>query len=361
MDIYKNAQKAYLLLEDGTLVQGYSVGSKEDAYGELVFNTSVVGFQQMLTDPANENNILVDTFPMLGNYGVVEDVDDLSATHAAAVIVRDWCPTPSNYRMTGRIDEWMERKGIVGLFGVDTRALTRKVRDGGVLKALVTSKEVTEENKAALLESLKAYEGKAPYWKAKEELEVNPVSDRKAVVIDYGVRADVISSLNARGFSTIVVPAAMSAEEILGHEPEAIVLCGGWAGNADLSKEIETIKELQKSGVPMLGIGLGHQLMAMANGAEIVKMKVGHRGANVPVTELASGRTFITTQNHGYVVGDVCPCKAEVTHINSNDKSCEGLKYNEFKGLSVQFIPEWEIGRKNFDGIYETFLDMLNK
>jgi len=361
MDIYKNAQKAYLLLEDGTLVQGYSVGSKEDAYGELVFNTSVVGFQQLLTDPANENNILVDTFPMLGNYGVVEDVDDLSAAHAAAVIVRDWCPTPSNYRMTGRIDEWMERKGIVGLFGVDTRALTRKLRDGGVLKALVTSKEVNEENKAALLDSLKAYEGKAPYWKAKEELEVNPVSDRKAVVIDYGVRADVVSSLNARGFSTIVVPSAMSAEEILGHEPEAIILCGGWAGNADLSKEVETIKELQKSGVPMLGIGLGHQLMAMANGSEIVKMKVGHRGANVPVTELASGRTFITTQNHGYVVSSVDSTKAEVTHVNSNDKSCEGLKYNEFKGLSVQFIPEWEIGRKNFDGIYETFLGMLNK
>lgn len=361
MDIYKNAQKAWLLLEDGTLVQGYSVGSKEDAYGELVFNTSVVGFQQLLTDPANENNLLVDTFPMLGNYGVVEDVDDLSVCHAPAVIVRDWCPTPSNYRMTGRIDEWMERKGITGLFGVDTRALTRKLRDNGVMNALVTAKEVTDDNKAQLLEAIKAYKGKAPYWKSKAEMEINPIRDKKAVVIDLGARNDVIASLNARGLTTIVVPSVMGAEEILSHEPDCIVVCGGWAGNADLCKELETLAELQKSGVPMLGIGLGHQMMGKLAGGEIVKMKAGHRGANCPVTELSSGRTFITTQNHGSYVANVCPEKAEVTHVNSNDKTCEGLSYKEFKGLSVQFIPECEIGRKNFDGIYEAFLGMIEK
>ncbi len=361
MDIYKNAQKAYLLMEDGSLVQGYSVGATHDAFGELVFNTSVVGFQQLLTDPANENNLLVDTFPMLGNYGVVENEDDLSAAHAQAVIVRDWCPTPSNYRCTGRIDEWMTRKDIVGLFGVDTRALTRKLRDHGVMKAMITTKKITDDNKEELLTAIKAYDGKVPYWKEKNELEVNPVSDRKVVVLDLGARADVVSALNARGFSTIVVPSVMTAEEILSHEPEAIVVCGGYSGGADLSKEMETIAELQKSGKPMLGIGLGHQLMAKLAGGEVVKMKAGHRGANCPVTELASGRTFVTTQNHGSYVASVDPAKAEITHINANDKTCEGLKYNEFKGMSVQFIPECEIGRKNFDGVYEAFLSLIEK
>ncbi len=361
MDIYKNAQKATLLMEDGSLVQGYSVGSKEDAYGELVFNTSVVGFQQLLTDPANENNILIDTFPMLGNYGVVENEDDLSATTARAVIVRDWCPTPSNYKMTGRIDEWMERKGIVGLFGVDTRALTRKIRDNGVMKALITSKEVNDSNKEELLASIKAYAGKAPYWKEKNEIEVNPVSDKKVVVLDLGARADVVASLNARGFSTVVVPASMNAEEILSNEPDAIVICGGYSGGADMSAEMATIEALQNSGKPILGIGLGHQLMAKLAGGTVVKMKCGHRGANCPVTELSSGRTFITTQNHGSIVENVDPAKAEVTHVNSNDKTCEGLSYKTFKGLSVQFIPECELGRKNFDGIYEAFLNMIEK
>ncbi len=361
MDIYKNAQKATLLMEDGSLVQGYSVGSKEDAYGELVFNTSVVGFQQLLTDPANENNLLIDTFPMLGNYGVVENDDDLSAATARAVIVRDWCPTPSNYKMTGRIDEWMERKGIVGLFGVDTRALTRKIRDHGVMKALITSKEVNDSNKEELLASIKTHADKVPYWKEKNEIEVNPVSDRKVAVLDLGARADVVASLNARGFSTVVVPSSMNAEEILSNEPDAIVICGGYSGGADMSAELATIEALQNSGKPILGIGLGHQLMAKLAGGAVVKMKCGHRGANCPVTELSSGRTFITTQNHGSIVESVDPAKAEVTHVNSNDKSCEGLSYKTFKGLSVQFIPECELGRKNFDGIYEAFLGMIEK
>ena len=361
MDIYTNAQRAYLLLEDGSVVKGYSVGAKHDVFGELVFNTSVVGFQQLLTDPANENNLLVDTFPMLGNYGVVENEDDLSAAHARAVIVRDWCPTPSNYKMTGRIDEWMERKDIVGLFGVDTRALTRKLRDHGVQKAMITHKEITEENKAELLEAIKAYDCVAPYWKEKNEMEITPISDRKVVVMDLGARADVVSALNARGFSTIVVPSTMSAEEMLSHEPEAIVICGGYSGKADLSKELETIAELQKSGKAILGIGLGHQLMGILAGGKIEKMKAGHRGANCPVTALESGRTFVSTQNHGDIVVDVDPAKATVTHINANDKTCEGLSYKEFNGMSVQFIPECELGRRNFDGVYEAFMNMIEK
>lgn len=361
MDIYENARKAYLVMEDGSVVSGYSVGAKKDVYGELVFNTSVVGFQQLLTDPANENHILIDTFPMLGNYGVVENEDDLSPATAQAVIVRDWCPTPSNYKMTGRIDDWMERKGIVGLFGVDTRALTRKLRDGGVLKAMVTENEVTEENVAQFVQAIKDHAETAPYWKEKKELELNPVSDKKVVVMDLGARADVVAALNARNFSTIVVPSTMSAEEILSHEPEAVVICGGYAGNADLSKELDTIAALQNSGKALLGIGLGHQLMAKLAGAQISKMSVGHRGANCPVTELESGRTFITTQNHGYVVANVDESKAVVTHVNSNDKSCEGLRYKDFAGMSVQFIPESELGRKNFDGIYDTFFAMIEK
>lgn len=361
MDIYKNAKKAVLLLEDGSLYEGYHVGAAQDAFGELVFNTAVVGYQQLLTDPANENNILISTFPMLGNYGVVEGEDDLSAVHAQAVVMREWCASPSNYRSTGRLDDWMERKGIAGIFGVDTRALTRKVRDHSVMKAMVTTNPVTEENKTQLLAELKNYRFKTPQWKTNTETVSMGQGSTKLTVVDFGVRRDVLDALMARGAQLTVVPSSTSAQEILAAKPQGIVLCGGWADFNDTAKELETVCALTKSGIPMLGIGVGHQLMGLAAGGCICKMKAGHRGCNCPVSECATGHTFITTQNHGCVVQNTDSSKAQVTYINSNDKTCEGLRYLEYPGMSVQFVPECEIGRKNFDGIYEAFFNMLNK
>lgn len=370
MDIFKNAQKAWLLLEDGTLYEGYGLGSAEDAIGELVFNTSVVGFQEILTDPANANNIVVETFPLTGNYGVNHENDLHESITARGWVVREWCPQPSNFRCEGRIDEFLEKKNISAIFDLDTRAITRKIRDGGVQKALITRQDPRTQMDAALAK-IKAWKPGGPAWVGYQDKVTFDKLDSKynITMVNYGIRNDVIKALMARGCRVTVVPASYTEKEILETAPDAVVLCGGaglealrtnyyeQAENAIDGAE-ETVAALMRSGTPVLGIDFGHQLMALAMEGSVEKMHCGHRGANCPVTELASGRTFITSQNHGYIVKDI-PTEAVVSHLNSNDKTCEGLEYPQMKAMSVQFIPESEIGRKNFDGIYERFLGLI--
>lgn len=369
MDIFNNAQKAWLLLEDGTLYEGYGLGCAEDTVGELVFNTSVVGYQEILTDPANANNIVVETFPLTGNYGVNREHDLHDSITAKGWVVREWCAQPSNFRCEGRIDEYLEQKKISAIFDLDTRAITRKLRDGGVQNALITRKDPTG-NIAQLTEQLKNHQKPMPAWVDYKKTFTFEKLDAKynITMVNYGIRKDVIAALMARGCRVTVVPSCCTEKQVLDTQPDAVVLCGG-AGLEELRTSYdqqenaidaaqETVAALMKSGVPMLGIDLGHQLMALAMEGSVEKMHCGHRGANCPVTELASGRTFITSQNHGYIVKDVPAC-AVVSHLNSNDKTCEGLEYPQMKALSVQFIPESEIGMKNFDGIYERFLSMI--
>ena len=369
MDIFNNAQKAWLLLEDGTLYEGYGLGCAEDTVGELVFNTSVVGYQEILTDPANANNIVVETFPLTGNYGVNREHDLHDSITAKGWVVREWCAQPSNFRCEGRIDEYLEQKKISAIFDLDTRAITRKLRDGGVQNALITRKDPTG-NIAQLTEQLKNHQKPMPAWVDYKETFTFEKLDAKyhITMVNYGIRKDVSAALMARGCRVTVGASCCTEKQVLDTQPDAVVLCGG-AGLEELRTSYdqqenaidaaqETVAALMKSGVPMLGIDLGHQLMALAMEGSVEKMHCGHRGANCPVTELASGRTFITSQNHGYIVKDVPAC-AVVSHLNSNDKTCEGLEYPQMKALSVQFIPESEIGMKNFDGIYERFLSMI--
>ncbi len=360
MDIFNNAQKAWLLLEDGTVYQGLGLGSAEDAIGELVFNTSVVGFQEILTDPANANNIVVETFPLTGNYGVNRENDLHESITARGWVVREWCAQPSNFRCEGRIDEYLEQKKISAIFDLDTRAITRKVRDGGVQKALITRTN-PQDCKEELIAKIKGWNAPAPAWLDYNQTVSFEKLDAKysVTMVNYGIRNDVIKALMARGCKVTVVPAGSTAQQILDTNPDAIVLCGGAGLAAIENGSKETAAALMKSGKPVLGIDLGHQLMALSMGGSVEKMHCGHRGANCPVTEIASGRTFITSQNHGCVVKDIPDC-AKLSHLNSNDKTCEGLEYPQMKAMSVQFIPESETGRKNFDGIYERFLNMID-
>ena len=305
MDIFNNAQQAWLVLEDGTVYEGYGLGSSEDAIGELVFNTSVVGFQEILTDPANANNIIVETFPLTGNYGVNHEND---------------------------LHESITARGWVA--------------------------------------QIKAWKKPMPAWvNYNEKVSFEKLDSKYSItMVNYGIRKDVINALMARGCRVTVVPASYTEKEIMETKPDAVVLCGG-AGLEALRTDYaqkenaidaaqETVAALMKSGVPVLGIDFGHQIMALAMDGSVEKMHCGHRGANCPVTEIASGRTFITSQNHGYIVKNI-PASAVVSHVNSNDKTCEGLEYPQMKAMSVQFIPESEIGQKNFDGIYERFLGMV--
>lgn len=369
MDIFNNAQKAWLLLEDGTVYEGYGLGSSEDAIGELVFNTSVVGFQEILTDPANANNIVVETFPLTGNYGVNHENDLHESMTARGWVIREWCAQPSNFRCEGRIDEYLENKKISAIFDLDTRAITRKVRDGGVQKALITRSN-PRENKEALMAKIKAWQPPTPAWVNYNEKVTFEKLDAKysITMVNYGIRNDIIKALMARDCKVTVVPASYTEKQIMETNPDAIVLCGG-AGLETIRTDYaqqenaidaaqETVAALMKSGVPVLGIDFGHQIMALSMEGSVEKMHCGHRGANCPVTELKSGRTFITSQNHGYIVKDI-PENAVLSHINSNDKTCEGLEYPQMKAMSVQFIPEAELGQKNFDGIYERFLGLI--
>lgn len=369
MDIFNNAQKAWLLLEDGTVYEGYGLGSSEDAIGELVFNTSVVGFQEILTDPANANNIVVETFPLTGNYGVNHENDLHESMTARGWVIREWCAQPSNFRCEGRIDEYLENKKISAIFDLDTRSITRKVRDGGVQKALITRSN-PRENKEVLMAKIKAWQPPTPAWVNYNEKVTFEKLDAKysVTMVNYGIRNDIIKALMARDCKVTVVPASYTEKQIMETNPDAIVLCGG-AGLETIRTDYaqqenaidaaqETVAALMKSGVPVLGIDFGHQIMALSMEGSVEKMHCGHRGANCPVTELKSGRTFITSQNHGYIVKDI-PENAVLSHINSNDKTCEGLEYPQMKAMSVQFIPEAELGQKNFDGIYERFLGLI--
>lgn len=369
MDIFNNAQQAWLVLEDGTVYEGYGLGSSEDAIGELVFNTSVVGFQEILTDPANANNIIVETFPLTGNYGVNHENDLHESITARGWVIREWCAQPSNFRMEGRIDEYLEKKNISAIFDLDTRAITRKIRDGGVQNALITRTN-PEGCKDELVAKIKAWKKPMPAWvNYNEKVSFEKLDSKYSItMVNYGIRKDVINALMARGCRVTVVPASYTEKEIMETKPDAVVLCGGSGLEAlrtdyaqkenAIDAAQETVAALMKSGVPVLGIDFGHQIMALAMDGSVEKMHCGHRGANCPVTEIASGRTFITSQNHGYIVKDI-PASAVVSHVNSNDKTCEGLEYPQMKAMSVQFIPESEIGQKNFDGIYERFLGMV--
>lgn len=369
MDIFKNAQKAWLVLADGTVYEGLGLGCAEDAIGEIVFNTSVVGYQEILTDPANANNIVVDTFPLAGNYGVNPEHELHDDMKAKGWVVREWCLDPSNFRCEGRIDQYLEEKKISAIFDVDTRAITRKIRDKGVMNALITRKNPLT-NMEEIMAQLAAWKAPLPAWvEYNDKVTFNKLDAKYNItMLNYGIRSDVIRALLARNANITVVPHTYTEKQVLETKPDAVVLCGG-AGLESLRTSYEeqenvldaaeeTVAALMKSGVPVLGIDLGHQLMALSMGGTVEKMSCGHRGANCPVTETATGRTFITSQNHGYLVKDI-PNNAEVSHINANDKTCEGLTYRDMKAFSVQFIPESELGRKNFDGVYEKLLNMI--
>lgn len=361
MDIFNNAQRAWLLLEDGTIYEGYGLGCSEDAIGELVFNTGVVGFQEILTDPANANNIIVETFPLVGNYGVTSENDLHDSITARGWVVREWCAQPSNFRSEGRIDEFLERKKISAIFDLDTRAITRKLRDEGVQRGLITRKNPAGHEQE-LMEQIKSWKAPASAWvNYDEKINYDKLDAKYSItMLNYGIRNDVVKALMERGCRITIVPASCTAQQVLDTNPDAIVLCGGAGLEAFEQNPAwkETVAELMKSDKPVMGIDLGHQVMALAMGGSVEKMHCGHRGANCPVTETASGRTFITSQNHGYTVKEIPSCAA-VSHLNINDKSCEGLEYPQMKAMSVQFIPEAEIGQKNFDGIYERFLGLI--
>jgi len=346
--------KAYLILENGSIFEGESFGAPVSSTGELVFTTSVVGYIETLTDPAYYGQIVMQTFPMIGNYGIIEE-DFEGECCVKGYVVRDWCRTPSNFRSQYDLDTYLKAKGIPGICGVDTRELTKIIRENGVMNAMIAG-EVPED-----LSGIKGFSitGAVEALTVKEETVYPAEGEKKFAVamIDYGARMGMVEALARLGCEVTVYPAGASAEAVLAKNPDGVVLTGGPGDPAENTGCISEIKKLLGK-VPMFGAGLGHQMMALAAGGRTEKLKYGHRGANQPAKDLKGTRTYITSQNTGYtVIADSLPV-GEVRYINANDQTCEGIDYPGLKAFSVQFRPDTVISMKK-ETLVDRFVAMM--
>ena len=347
--------RAYLVLSSGDVFEGWAFGAEADHIGELVFTTNMCGYIETLTDPSYAGQIVIQTFPLIGNYGIIRE-DFEGACLLNGYVVREYSDTPSNFRCEMTLDAFLKEQGIPGIFGVDTRALTRIIRESGVMNAMIC-REVPKD-----LKLIQKYQVQGVVAEAScKNVETHPItdSDYHVVLMDFGAKRNIIRELNRHGCSVTAVPYDTSAEEILALHPDGIMLSNGPGDPAENTGVIEQIRRLFGK-VPMFGICLGHQLAALAAGGTTYKMKYGHRGANQPVTDKVTGRSFITTQNHGYAV-DLKSLNgiAEVRMVNTNDGTCEGLDYPDRKCFTVQFHPEACAGPKDTEFLFDRFIRMM--
>lgn len=352
--------RAYLILENGTYFEGKAFGAEKETTGELVFTTAMTGYLETLTDPSYFGQVVIQTFPLIGNYGVIPADFESNSPALKAYIVRNWCQAPSNFRCEGDLDTFLKSADIPGLYDIDTRALTRIVREYGVMNCKLT---YTLDNLEKDIEEIKPYKvEKAVSSTSIKEREVfkaeNP--EYNVVLIDYGAKHNIGRELVKRGCNLTVVPYNTTADEILALNPDGIMLSNGPGDPQENKEAIAELKKLCKNKIPTFGICLGHQLLALSQGAKTEKLHYGHRGANQPAKELSTDRVFITSQNHGYaVVNDSVPENAEVSFVNGNDGTCEGVNYKDMPAFSVQFHPEACGGPKDTAFLFDRFIEII--
>ena len=363
--IRMSEQKAYLLLANGQVFEGKSFGVTGTTIGEVVFATGMTGYQETLTDPSYYGQIAVQTFPLNGNYGTNSSDYESPKCWLKGYIVREWCEVPSNFRCEGTIDAFLKANGVIGLYGIDTRQLTRVIRESGVMNGMITTEDVFAK-KEELLMQIQAYEIKdAVETVSTKEKQIYTVEEPKyhVVMMDFGYKRHILQHLKNRNCNVTVVPYDTTAEEILALRPDGVMLTNGPGNPAENTEVIQTLQQLIAQKIPMFGICLGHQLTALANGGETVKLKYGHRGGNQPVKELKTGRVYVTSQNHGYaVVGDsIDPSIGIMSHWNANDKTCEGVEYKNAPVFTVQFHPEACGGPRDTSYLFDRFMDLMDK
>ena len=352
--------KAYLILEDGTVFTGVSIGSAREVISEIVFNTSMTGYLEVLTDPSYAGQAVVMTYPLIGNYGICrEDMESLKPW-PDGYIVRELSRLPSNFRSEDTIQHFLEENDIPGISGIDTRALTKILREKGTMNGMITTKEYADLSEP--IARMKAYrvKGVVKATTTKESY-VLPGEGKKVALLDLGAKKNIARSLNERGCQVIVYPADTAAEEILAANPDGIMLSNGPGDPAENVEIIQEIRKLYESNVPIFAICLGHQLMALATGASTYKLKYGHRGGNHPVKDLETGRVYISSQNHGYAVDakTLDPQVAEPAFVNVNDGTNEGLKYVGKNIFTVQYHPEACPGPQDSSYLFDRFLKMM--
>ena len=354
--------KAYLLLADGTLFEGKSLGAQGTTIGEVVFSTGMVGFEETLTDPSYYGQIITQTYPLIGNYGMNSEDKESKKIWAKGYIVRESCQYPSNFRCEETLDAFLKKENIVGIEGVDTRRLTRILRSHGVMNGAVTT-EYSEENREALLEQIRAYSiVDAVKAVTCTESSVSGEGNKyKVALLDFGCKNNIVRCLVKRDCEVTVLPGFATAEQISALGVDGVMLSNGPGDPAENVEIIENLKGIMALGLPVFGICLGHQLSALAAGAKTGKLKFGHRGANQPVTDLLHDRTLITSQNHGYaVLGETLPAEmGAVSHVNADDKTCEGVRYTGWNCFTVQFHPEASGGPKDAEYLFDEFISRM--
>ena len=352
--------KAFLILEDGHVFEGQSIGSTREMISEIVFNTSMTGYLEVLTDPSYAGQAVVMTYPLIGNYGICyEDMESLKPW-PDGYIVRELSRTHSNFRSQGSIQEFLEKNDIPGIAGIDTRALTKILREKGTMNGMITTDE--KYNLDLIIPKLKKYTtGNVVDKVTCNEVNVLEGNTYKVALMDFGAKNKIAKSLNARGCEVTIYPAHATAEEILASNPDGIMLSNGPGDPKECTSIIKEIKKLYDSEVPIFAICLGHQLMALATGADTYKMKYGHRGGNHPVKDLETGKVYISSQNHGYVV-DTQKLDTNIAvpaFINVNDGTNEGLKYTGKNIFTVQFHPEACPGPQDSAYLFDRFIEMM--
>ena len=348
-------KKGYLILQDGQVFEGVRFGAETDTVGELVFTTGMCGYVETLTDPSYAGQIVMQTYPLIGNYGIIRE-DFEGACCVKGYVVREYCDTPSNFRTDCDLDAYLKEQGVPGLCGVDTRELTRIIREHGVMNAAICDEipaDLTPIKTYAITGVVEAVSCKEPDRYQAEGEERFRVS-----LIDYGAKCNIVRELQKRGCTVTVLPASTSAEDILAADPDGVMLSNGPGDPAENVYQIEQIRKLLGR-VPMFGICLGHQLTALAAGGSTYKLKYGHRGVNQPVRDLNGVRTYITSQNHGYAVDGDTVKLGKVRFVNANDGTCEGIDYPELKAFTVQFHPEACTGPKDTTFLFDRFVELM--
>lgn len=398
--------KACLVLANGQVFEGKSFGASGCIIGEAVFTTGMNGYLETLTDPSYFGQIVTQTFPLIGNYGLIPNDLESSKIHVRGYIVRSWCEDPSNFRCEGEIDNWLKNQNVIGLYDIDTRALTKVLREAGVMNGMIIagdSEEAkknfaaleNESEKTQLLEKIKAYKiekavetvscdavkiekdaqavfAESAQYKAvpvradgtKEndpEIAMKDGCGKKVILWDFGAKANIRRELLKRGLEVVSMPCTATAAQILNENPDGIMLSNGPGDPSDNVTIIEEIRKILEKDIPIFGICLGHQLLALAKGAKTSKLKYGHRGANQPVKHLSSGRVYISSQNHGYAVeNETLPKGAVLSFVNTNDGTCEGVTYTDTPSFSVQFHPEASSGPLDTSFLFDEFVKLIN-
>ena len=350
-------EKVYLTLQNGQVFEGKRFGARGDVIGELVFTTGMTGYIETLPDPSYYGQIVIQTFPLIGNYGMIPADAESRKPFLSAYIVREYCEAPSNFRCEGKLDDYLKAQGIVGVYGIDTRQLTRIVRETGVMNAVISTRPVNDVNeikKYAIRNAVESVTCAEPSVYGEGNI-------RTVALWDFGAKENIVRELVRRGCKVIRVPASYTAEQILALKADGLMLTNGPGDPAENVGIIENIKKLAGK-LPVFGICLGHQLFALAMGGKTKKMKYGHRGTNQPVKNLETGRVYISSQNHGYeVINESVQSVGKISFVNANDNTCEGVDYDDMNAFTVQFHPEACSGPLDASYLFDRFISNMDK